>query len=143
MDACEYIPKIIDDRHALFMVALSVCPKCGHKMVAPPDRYQAQWTDTFPKFNRERFDEQAKRAGLRIKSGVQVDGYHICTVCAEEGKADFLCKLCSQRKPTDKIEKSFGDPSEYLCSDCFKTVTAKEWAKAVKELEDAHRYDFE
>jgi len=143
MDVAKYIPQIVDDKYALFLVSLSVCPKCGHEMIASPDRYGGRWTDMFPKYEKATLEAQAKRAGLHIKSRVRVDGEYICTSCEQEGKADFLCELCGQRKPTDKIKESFGDPAEYLCSDCFETVTAEVWEKKAEELHEIHRWDFE
>ena len=59
------------------------------------------------------------------------------------GKADFLCALCNERKSTDKIQESIGDAPEFLCKDCYDTVSAKIWDDKLDELQEAHRYDYE
>ena len=41
----------------------------------------------------------------------------------------------------NKIQDQFGDPSEFLCSDCYETVSAKEWNNIENILIEKHIYD--
>lgn len=71
-----------------------------------------------------------------------VDDEPICIECEQAGKSDFLCALCKERKRSNKKQESFGDPSEFLCTDCYETKPAKIWDEKVDELVEAHRYDY-
>ena len=118
--------------YGVMLVQLCQCPCCKQMMF-----------DGFPKWFYIELDAQLKRAKWVKKSDIIVDDKHICVTCEKAGKADFLCALCEQRKPTDKLNDSFGDPAEHLCTDCYETVPAIVWDKKVNELQEEHRYDFD
>lgn len=86
---------------------------------------------------------QTARAGVVIESMSTIDDKKICVECEKAGKAFSTCALCKTPKPSSRIEESFGEPAEYLCSDCYETVPAKVWDEKAQELRDRHRYDFE
>jgi hypothetical protein len=88
------------------------------------------------------FSAQSNRAGLVMMSDVTVEQEYVCVPCVKSGKTTFLCHLCKERKPTNKIQDSFGQQASFLCTDCYETVVAKEWKRAEKELLERHRYDF-
>lgn len=138
----NYTPEIIGNEYATFLVKLERCPLCNCLMIAEPKQQHFR-KSTFPVYCKLSFETQAKRANLHFVSNIIVDDEYICIECADEGKADFLCSLCKNRKSTDKEKESFGDPPEYLCKDCYSTVPAKEWDKKCEMLEESHRWDFE
>jgi len=121
----------------LTQVRAEKCELCGRVMIpkAPSGIYANYFEDTQ--------EEQAKRKKLQFISDIKVDGKYICQDCADKGKADFLCVMCKERKQSDKKEISFGDPKEYLCTDCYETVPAKDWDLKVDEMENLHRWDYE
>lgn len=134
----KYVPEVVDDSHAKMIVRLSKCKTCGHFMVAKPGR-----THTFPQYHALQFEAQAKRAGFKIQSHVKVDDNYICFYCLVNDQAKFLCSLCRQRKASSKEQYHYGDPAEFLCTDCYDTVSAKVWEEAVKQIEHDHQYDFQ
>ena len=137
----DYCPHLLERNWAEMLVELKKCSIC-HKLMLPD--YPAHFARSiFPTYFPIDFNAQLKKAGWEKMSDVKVDDNYICEECAKSGKADFLCVLCGQRKLTDKIEESFGDPPEFLCSDCYATVSAKIWDDKVEELRDIHRWDFE
>ena len=141
----DFIPTLIEldgTTYGLMVVGLKACPKCQRYMVAAYIP-KGMWHSVFPLFYKINFPEQVRRAGWVIESDVQVDNKYICKDCEKAGLADFECSLCRQRKPTSKIEERFGDPPDFLCSDCYESVTAKVWDDAVKDLREEHRYDYE
>ena len=113
------------------------CPLCGKIMIAKAPR------GIYPYFCSETQEAQARAKGLQFISNIKVDDEYICQGCCDNGKADFLCAMCGERKPTDKEKESFGDPREYLCTDCYEIIPAKKWDEKVKELNESHRWDFE
>jgi len=119
----HYVPDIIEDRYARFLLALEKCPTCHQYMVVRPHKAK----DTFPRYYKLTFDGQAKAADLVIQSDSQANNKYICEDCAKAGKAYFVCALCEKEKSSDKIQGRIGDPPEYLCTDCYKTVSAQEW----------------
>ncbi len=125
----EFKPYKINKNRVAFSVEYKQCYICNCDMVNKSNDY-IYW-----------FDEQVKKAGMNIQSNIRVDD-PICTKCYKEGKADFLCAMCGERKPFPSAEK-FGDPPEFLCKDCYSTVPAQEWDEKVDELHGRHRYDFE
>lgn len=84
-----------------------------------------------------------KELGIVFISSSKKDDNPICEVCAEKGKASFTCSLCGKELQSNMIKESFGDPAEYLCTECYTTVPASVWDEKVKKLEEAHRWDFE
>jgi len=138
----EYTPKIINDRYVLFVAQAIKCPICEKLMVkkVPRDYYTQSF---FPGYINMNQDAQMNRAGLVYISDVKVDDCNICVECKESGKADFKCDLCGERKPTEKIQESFGYPPDFLCKDCYDTTPAKIWEEKIEQLESDHRYDFE
>lgn len=138
----SYTPQKIDETTISFAVSLKTCYKCQRRMVSkPPGQYFEK--NTFPNCSENNFENQAKRAGLVFQSNIKVDDNYICEECKQSGSADFLCAICKKRKPFPKEKFSFGDPPEFLCSDCYETVSAKTWDSEVEELSDKHKYDFE
>lgn len=133
----NYTPKIHKHGQVEMLIQGEECYLCKRVMIPKDD------CDLFPRYFKVSQEAQMKNAGIVFKSIVKVDDMSICQVCADEGKADFFCALCKDRKSTDKIEKSIGDPPEFLCKDCYNTTTAKIWDNALKELEMKHRYDYE
>jgi hypothetical protein len=139
MEIDEFIPKKIEGtNYALMLVQTSICPICGKTMIkAEKER------GLFPSYIRHDQETQMKRAGFVFRGNTLVDDESICTECEKAGKANFLCQLCNERKPTNKQQESFGWPSVFLCSDCYETVSAKAWEEKCDKLREEHRYDFE
>ena len=140
----NYTPQIIFSElgktpYGKVLVELEKCPICGKYML---DSRDAKY-GLFPKYVDIKIEKQMERAGWVQRSCVKVDDNDICFECAEAGKADFLCALCKDRKPTDKVEESIGDPPEFLCTDCYESVPAKTWNAALHELRKSHCYDYE
>lgn len=135
----EYIPQKIDKSHISFAVALRSCHLCKKDMVSNP-RYENHWNNVFPVWVGNDFRAQAKRAGLVFQSNIKVDDQYVCEKCKR--LADFLCCLCGERKSFPEY-RSFGEPPEFLCMDCYAKTPAKEFDEKVEELEEKHRYDFE
>lgn len=131
----SYIPDVIEDRYARFLLALEKCPSCHKYMIVRPHRAR----NTFPRYHKLTFEAQVKAAEFVITSDSQVDDKYICEDCAGAGKASFICALCKQRKSSDKIQERIGDPPEFLCADCYETVPAKEWESIWNQLERSHR----
>jgi len=145
MDKGDFRPELITIEGAraygLMMVELHRCPICSKWMLYKEVK---RWEGTpFPRWVKIDFDAQLKKAGWVTVSQVKVDDHHICDECASAGKADFLCALCGKRKPTSEIQERFGDPSEFLCKQCYETVPAKQWEEKVESLEADHRWDFD
>ena len=134
----DFIPRKISDSLATMLVEIDTCPICQKTMVFRPTGHSP-----FPRHHSSTFESQIKHADWVIRSDVQVDEQHICETCKREGKATFECVLCKERRSTSLVKESFGDSPDYLCTVCFESVRANKWAKAVEELEKAHRYDFE
>ena len=138
----NYTPEVIKSDscfYGLVLVELEKCPLCHKYMI---DIIGVKY-GLFPKWRRITIEKQIERAGWAQRSSVKVDDKNICNECVKAGKADFLCALCKQRKPTNKIKDSFGDPAEFLCTDCYETVPAKVWDEKTSKLREKHRYDYE
>jgi len=135
----NYTPKVHENgRYVEMLIEAKKCECCEKIMVAKLSYYSI-----FPKYVRINQEAQMKAADFVYSTSTLVDDEPICLECEQAGKADFLCAMCDERKTTDKKEKSFGDPAEFLCKDCYETKPAKVWDEKVDELQDAHRYDFE
>ena len=97
----------------------------------------------FPMYFKLNQEAQMKAAGLVYATSTLVDDEPICEECLSNDKADFLCALCRERKPSSKLYQSFGEPAEFLCKDCYSTKPAKLWDEAIEGLYERHRYDYE
>ena len=81
----------------------------------------------------------------------QIDNMIACLPTIERvdspcDRAGFVCALCRKRKVLSKIQQQFGlsnDYPDFLCSDCYSSVTAREWDKIGRELQNDHEDDFE
>lgn len=112
------------------------CPCCGkHMMKKAP-------SGLFPCSIFDNQEAQMKDLGVVFESPMYLDDDKICAECAEQGKASFHCALCGVLKPSSKLQYSVGSPPEYLCEDCYETVSAKVWQEKVDELDDAHKWDY-
>ncbi len=120
-----------------FLLRAEKCPCCGKYMV------EEHQHGVFPYYCRGNQESQMEKSGIVFISFTEVDGKRICIECNDSGKADIKCSLCEKRKKTDMVEESIGWPPDYLCKDCYKTVTAKVWDDKVEELNEEHQYDFE
>lgn len=142
----KYTPKIHPmrgkGRYIEFLLEGRECHLCNAIMLKKT-KPEHSYDGLFPNYVRINQEAQMKAAGITFQSSVKVDDEPICKECAEAGKADFLCAMCEQRKPTSKINESYGDPAEYLCKDCYETVPAKVWDEKLDQLSEAHRYDFD
>ncbi len=141
-----YTPKIIDEKnhYAEMLVEFHVCPICLKYMMPRIEGSYSVWgKNIFPNYWAINYESQLKNAGWVFQSDIEVDDKYICIECVQSDKADFLCALCNQRKPTSKARESFGDPPEYLCTDCYETVTVSAWEEKQSELGAAHRWDYE
>jgi len=109
----------------------------------PPYKNYHYERSIFPTYHEIDFEHQVKIAAWEIMSDIKVDDKYICQGCADSGKANFLCALCNERKSSNKKQESFGDPPEYLCRDCYESISAKTWDDKEKELSEEHRWDSE
>ena len=137
-----YTPQIIDRKYVLFAAHGTECPICKKIMVKKLQKHYFEYS-FFPTWLDMNQDAQMKRAGLVYAGRTKVDDDDICEECEEAGKADFKCELCGERKSTDKIQESFGDPADFLCKDCYEITTAKAWDEKCDQLEEEHKYDYE
>ena len=141
----KFVPIVIDesehsDSIGLMAVALRKCHICSKWMVKSPS---TKWHSAFPIYWNLSFDKQLEAAGWVRNSGVNVDGRNICQECADSGKATIICSLCGKVWPANQAEDSFGEPPEYLCQNCYSTISAALWNEKVEELRKAHQYDWE
>lgn len=91
---------------------------------------------------------QMKANDVVFVSNSRVEGELICVECEKKGLSSFECKGCNQTKPSSKKQKSFGcrcesdyDDMDYLCSDCYSSLSAKVWDEISAALEKEHEYD--
>ncbi len=119
---------------ALFAVETDECPLCKKTMVTEIPKH----TGIIPNWVKLSQEAQMKGTGLVYTGNARVDDHLVCRECEEAGKADFKCELCKRRHPTSKIKESFGEPAEFLCTDCYEAVPAKEWDTKVEELNEQH-----
>lgn len=127
---------MLDNR---IIVKVSSCACCNRNMISrrwkrAPDYYLIEGRLS---------DWMEARRFVYDSDAVDSNDEPICEICKKEGKSSFKCAICDEIKPSSKIKHSFGDPAEYLCVDCYNSVSAAEWDKKVDALEGAHRYDFE
>ncbi len=148
MNKGNYIPEVIDDNYVKFLSVVGRCRICNVlKLLITREQANRLYrgdTHLFPVYCKADLIAQMKRASIVFSSEIKdKDGYLICEDCAKKGKATFICALCEKEKASDLKQESFGDTPEFLCKDCYNTVSAKVWDKKVKELYDSHRWDFE
>lgn len=118
-----------------------LCPVCNKPML---NKHNFNYGDNiFPNYYIQHQKAQMERCGIEFISSAVVDNERICEACAAQGKACFKCHYCNAMLSSELIEKSFGEPAEYLCKNCYETLSAKKWDEAVKQLEDDHEYDYE
>jgi len=120
-----------------FKLQVNECPVCKNQMM------QKDTQSLFPSDRLNQTKQMQEKEIVYQSSRFCVDGEPICIKCAEEGKASFICFLCHERQPSNKMKNKYGDPPDYLCIDCFSSVSAKEWNNAETHLHNIHRYDFE
>lgn len=136
----NYTPKILENRQKSNLIEMCVeaykCDYCG-KMMLP------KLLAIFPKYIRLNQKAQMENAGIVYFYTETGDSEKICEICRDNGKIDFVCELCNQRKDSSKIQKSIGSPADYLCKDCYENKSAKEWEEIEEQLYERHRYDFE
>lgn len=137
-----YTPQIINGGYVLFAAQASECPLCKKLMVKRVGKYRFESSFFSSWINMDQ-DAQMKNAGLVYLSDVKVNDEHICEECEKSGKATFKCQLCGEDKPTNMIQESFGYPADFLCSDCYETVSAKTWNEKCDQLEAWHSNDFD
>jgi len=112
------------------------CSCCKSTMIQKANR------GVFPHYFMNNQKEQAKKLGVKFISSFEVDYKTFCEECVEEGKVVFTCFICEDELNTSKIAHGYGDPKEYTCTDCFKSLTAKEYDDKLKELGKKHQWDF-
>jgi len=120
-----------------FELRVECCPFCGRPMM------DKCGYGIFPFYMGNNQESQMKERGVVFRSSATINNKHICVECKKAGKASFKCALCKEMKSSSKEEESFGDPTEYLCKDCYATVPAKEWDEKVERLRKDHQYDWE
>jgi hypothetical protein len=135
----NYTPKVQENgKYIEMLIEAKKCKCCKKIMIDKLGCYSI-----FPKYIKINQEAQMKAAGFVYSTTTLVDDEPICIECEQEGKADFLCELCEERKSSDKKQQSFGDPAEFLCKDCYETKPAKVWYEKCEELIEEHKYDFE
>ena len=132
----KYTPKLHPSGYMEMLVDTDECPCCSKRMM-----HKDKSREIFPVYILANQYAQMKAAGMTYTSRTRVDNKLICEECEKSGKADFLCALCEQRKPSDKKHESFGDPAEHLCIHCYESVPAKVWEEKGDQLREEHRYD--
>ena len=134
----EYVPKIYGDRYVEMLLEGTKCFSCGKMMLRKPHN------DNFPIYIHANQKSQMKRAGLVFISHSKIEEHPICIECEKEGKASFKCSLCNTEKPSNKLKESFGIiATDYLCIDCYESVSAKVWEEKNEEFQEVHKYDYE
>jgi hypothetical protein len=130
----DFTPTILEPGYGIVVVGVEKCSHC----------HQPMTNFSVPTYLRINKEAQLKRAGWKAKSSVEsdVDGGSICQECADAGVAKFTCALCKQARPYADEQERYGDPAEYLCIHCFKTVTAHDWEKALGEIYERHKWDY-
>jgi len=120
-----------------FELRTETCHCCGKQMMAKDK------SNLFPFLFAESQEAQMKKQGVAFRSSSEKDNKRICIECEAKGLASFVCALCGERKSSSNVQESFGYPAEYLCKDCYSTVSAEIWENKIEELSESHRYDFE
>ena len=128
------------DAFGQVLVKLIRCATCERWMFYDLEHVH----NLFPSYSELTLQAQAVRAGWRVVSGARAaNGETICTECRDAGKAAFRCYRCACELPSNLLQRSFGNPPDHLCAECYATAPAKEWQELVKQLKAQHRYDDE
>ena len=140
----KYQPKVIDDHgnevFASIVVELNKCGVCNRPM------FPSTWKGRYGFLARSwEIDKLMQSAGFVWDSNVDSPlGHNICTECAADGKGSFICSLCGQERRADQVKENYGYPvSDYLCTVCYETQSAKLWDEWDHKLHKAHQYDAE
>jgi len=136
----KYTPKIIDGKYVLFAASTQKCGICEKLMIRRINNSNYFEKDFFPGWVEMNQDAQMKRGGLVYVGNTKTHNGLMCQGCEKDGKGEFRCELCFEMKPTNKIEERFGDPTDFLCTDCYESAPAKIWDEKVDELESEHQY---
>ena len=132
----DFTPTVLAPGYGIVMVATETCAACMRTMIRTGSGAD------FPAFWRAGRKAQMERAGWGERAYVtDANDKPLCKNCAPKAGA-FRCALCKQDRHGD-AEESYGDPAEHLCTPCYETVPAKVWFEKDRELQTAHRYDFE
>jgi hypothetical protein len=134
-----FTPKIIDKEggYGILMVRLRKCKYCGGWMFDEENSYPSPCYENG-------IDKQLERAGWKKQGyvGMQTLDVQICEECVGKDAKTFLCAICGKQKKSSEIEECIGYSAEYLCKDCFSSISAKEWDEKVEELEEKHKWDY-
>jgi len=141
----DFGPEWYGPKHgtALVMVRMHRCVVCEQPIVSVALR------DQLPVKKKQHLMVYAEpTSGEIVRSecsfGVKmVNGNYVCETCHKDGKLNVTCALCGQTRKSSELQETIGDPPEYLCLPCYKTVPAQVWAMKVDELMDSHQYDFD
>ena len=141
----KYIPTIHIEAHHVYIEMLvegKLCNICKKPMIRE-GRGALMNGGVFPNYIGLNIQEQVKNGCLEFMSHFKVDDKEICITCKEAGRADFVCQSCHQRKSTDKMKESIGDPPDFLCVDCYNTVPAAVWDSLKDHLYEEHKYGYQ
>ena len=133
----SFIPYIVSkNRESVYAVMLAELPLCGCcEVPILPKGPWPMWVNIDGK-------AQSKLAGWKQPSDVYFNSRPVCSDCVKENRITFQCRLCQQDRPSSQVQETIGYPSDYLCSVCYGSVSAKEWEAVLMKLEERHRYDF-
>jgi hypothetical protein len=133
-----FIPQKMADNAYTFVLKVSTCYNCKRPMMPIDDKR------LFHTYRGCRQDDQMKHANIAIESNYDIDNIHLCTECVQLDVATFTCCHCNESKVASKLHETVGsfDP-DYICTDCYATVPAKEFDELIETLQREHRYDNE
>jgi hypothetical protein len=145
----SFTPQIISDnrthdgRHGsvymTFALEMYPCNICG-RIIYPYSKTESYWTNLFPRDFRVSADAQRLAAGLVLRGFVPYsDTVTICEVCVSEGRGEFTCFLCNEKRSIDLFHSM--ENQEPFCEICYKNRTAKEWLEGVRKAEEKHQWD--
>lgn len=139
----HFKPEILeDDKSAAlvtFVLRVPHCPICARLMQNLKSKSYAQ-VDLFPHYHK--IDQAAQMQAAEIVNvGQLIPGTdkHACEVCTKEGRVTFTCVLCNTPRTSDLLHEDYYE--EPLCTVCWETRSAKEWAAKQAEIREAHSYD--
>jgi len=84
-------------------------------------------------------ESQLARAAMSIEDSTEVGGQKVCGECVKAGTVQVECQGC--HKQVSLNETHFSIPPDYICAECFQTLTAANYADLVEEIETKHQYD--
>ncbi len=134
----EYAPQPVGSRYFSVLIEAAPCRLCGKPTATIPLHH----VEPFPYYIGGNLQAQLKRAGvLPAKLSILQHRGPVCVPCSP--KITFDCSLCKVAQPLPEQEDVFGDGTDALCKSCYAATPAKQWDELCRELEEAHRYDFE